>query len=74
MFPGAVLHVGVQFGRVCVWVLVDPEKPPVERAFSMRGTGHQCPYTTEQYLGTVVLEDGGLVLHVFVSSHAPEGV
>jgi hypothetical protein len=38
-----VLHVEVQAGTPCLWVLVDPEEPHETRKFLVRGTGEDIP-------------------------------
>jgi hypothetical protein len=65
MHPGEILHVETQRDRICVWALVDPELPEAPRKFAMIGTGCECKYGSEQYIGTVRLSDGRLGFHVF---------
>ena len=61
-----ILHVGEQRGRLMAWVLVhDPAAPPVERYLLIVGTGHILPSEERPYIGTAILADGDLVLHVF---------
>lgn len=60
-------------GKVpCLWAVVDPHTPPVERHFVMCGTGHNLGYALEdlRYQDTVQLFDGSLVLHIFEVSSA----
>lgn len=59
------LTVGVQRGRLCIWALVDTDTPMKTRYFEIYGTGHQIPRTQRRYLGTVLLHEDALVLHVF---------
>lgn len=62
-----VLSVGVQKGKINIWALVDTETEPSNRLFIIHGTGHELLKDTNMYnfIGTVLLENGGLVLHVF---------
>lgn len=62
-----VLSVAVQYGVVCVWALVDLSRETEKRAFRIYGTGGSCEINQRaQFLGTVLLAGGELVLHVFV--------
>lgn len=56
--------VQVQHDTVCVWYQVNPQNPIKERPLYLVGTGLTVPEGTT-YLGTVQLNDGHLVLHVF---------
>lgn len=61
-----ILSVGVQFGEVCVWALVDEDAGLEERWFYMRGTGHDCDGVKDKtFLGTVQLRGGALIFHIF---------
>jgi hypothetical protein len=65
---GITRHVDEQNGDICVWVEVDPEQPKVSRHFEVYGTGHPIKYdmgASRDYLGTVKLEGGALVFHVY---------
>ena len=71
IFPkGAeILTVQVQNDDVCIWALVDPnEKDFEKRFFEVFGTGHPIYYdmgVSRNYISTVQLKAGELVLHVF---------
>src|SRR6266550_3975656 len=69
MPSGAVpLSFGVQRGRLCLWAAVDEAEPGREwRRFLLRGTGppHQFDFSLSRFIGTVVLDDLGLVFHLF---------
>ena len=65
MHPGDILKVGTQCDTVCIWALVDPNAPTEERTFAVVGTGHECQYTKDQYLGTVGIDNDRLIFHVF---------
>ena len=58
-----ILYVGVQDGFPTLWVAVDPDSPRQIVDIQMFGTGFNCP--KEGYLGTVLLLNDSLVLHVF---------
>jgi hypothetical protein len=64
--------------RLCLWCEVDPDAPAEWRTFAVRGTGHPFDVRPgDAYLGTVHLDSGRLVFHVYecVASPAaaPEG-
>lgn len=66
-----ILSVGTKDGdKVEMWGIVEPGRdvPTVERMFTAIGTGHPWlddPTIEMDYLGTVVLLRGTLVVHVF---------
>lgn len=62
-----VLHVGVQRGQPFIWVLLDPTATARTYQFQSFGTGHNVEdhITKDQYIGTFMLEGGGLVFHLF---------
>ena len=60
-----VLHVDVQGDQVCLWALVDPTAPVESRHFSVVPTGARLLRSDATYIGTVLLDGGALVLHVF---------
>jgi hypothetical protein len=61
-----VLHLGMQYGQPCLWILVNPEKEPIEMVIRILGTGW-APVETLLWvpLGTVMQKDGRLVWHFF---------
>lgn len=62
------LHVAKQYKAVCLWALVDPSRPKVQRRFVMVATGADVDdLDPEGYVGTVQTDGGGfeLVWHVF---------
>lgn len=63
-----VLTVGVQYGDLYLWAAVDPEEPLRKWKFSVYGTGRQIPDNPGKYLGTVQLNGGAFVFHVFQCS------
>lgn len=58
-----------QHGRnVCLWALVDPERPKEKRYFEVFATGesvHEDMGVERRYIGTAQLEGGLLIFHVF---------
>lgn len=60
-----VVSVDLQFGQLCVWAIVDPEAPLVQRTFWWRGTGHRLPDQPSRFVGTVLTAGGSLVFHLF---------
>ena len=70
---GKILSAAGQNDDVCIWVLVDPQAPEEPRFFTVYGTGHIIPdkrfrdssLGTMQHIGTALLHNSSLVLHVF---------
>lgn len=61
-----VLTVQMQRRTPCLWAKVDPAQPTETRRFAIYGTGHEVPDDPRMlYLGTVQMEGGALVFHVF---------
>lgn len=64
-----ILHVAMQFepGLPCVWVLLDPTAPIVERRFRLAGTGHpiEASIGSVTHHGTFLMAGGRLVFHLF---------
>jgi len=60
-----ILHVASQEGKVCIWALVDPSAPKVERRFVVVVTGDSVPPYCGRFHGTVLLHGGTVVLHVW---------
>jgi hypothetical protein len=63
---GRVLSVAVQRGAIVVYALVDPKAPIEKRVVRIHGTGHSCDLDGFRFVGTVLLRNDALVLHVFV--------
>lgn len=61
-----VLSVHEQRGEICVWALVDINQPKTEYPFYVYVTGFHVTEDTSRFLGTVHLEGGSLVFHVFM--------
>lgn len=66
-----ILCVQAQHDEICIWAKCTPRKPsePFKtRCFEVFGTGHSIPdemFVQRSYIGTVQLENGSLVFHVF---------
>lgn len=61
-----LLSVADQYGNVCLWVEVDTIWENEKRSFVFFGTGHTIPIDLDlAFIGTVLLMDDSLVLHVF---------
>jgi len=58
-----ILTVGEQNGIICVWALVNPEKPSIKRNFRLAGTGHPIDTDKLFYHGTAQILN--LVFHLF---------
>jgi hypothetical protein len=71
-----ILSVYTQGGYPCIWALVDPDRRGTEeRVIRVYGTGD--PIADEivghlRFLGTVLLYNETLVLHVFEETKEPE--
>lgn len=63
----AILSIQLQGLDMCMWALVDPLQPEVERAIEVLGTGQELPEPkrgmTRHYLATV--QDTPFVWHFF---------
>ena len=61
-----LLSVQPQKGSVCIWALVNPDNPIVDRNIIMSGTGHDLSdRLLGKFLGTFQITNGDLVFHVF---------
>lgn len=59
-----VLALQLQHDVPTLWAQVDPSTRAVTRVFQWVGTGDEVPYGG-QYVGTVQLQDGKFVFHLF---------
>lgn len=59
-----ILSVGVVNDELFMWVRLDTESQPARVKLRVCGTGHECP-EDGRFLGTAIMFDGQLVLHVF---------
>jgi len=60
-----ILTVQAQNDIPQLWGLVNPAAEKVKRSFHAYGTGHEVPDQPGRHIGTVQLEDGTLVFHIF---------
>lgn len=63
-----ILTVQGQNDRICIWAEVNSDSPTEEVIFEVFGTGHKLPNgmgVNREYIGTVQVCDGSLVLHVY---------
>ena len=65
-----IVSIQVQKGIPCLWAFVDKNQVDEGEAFviAMFGTGHELPEDIEtnyQYITTIQMNGGDLVLHVF---------
>lgn len=63
-----ILCVKNQYGSLCLWAEVDDQWPTVFWTFMLVGTGKEVPESAGEYIGTVLLDEGDLVLHVYHST------
>jgi hypothetical protein len=50
--------------QICIWAAVEPTNSIVNRRFNIYLTGDEGPFLGK-FLGTVLLQDGAFVVHVF---------
>ena len=62
-----ILAVATQHGQPCLWVLVDTDEELMPFGIAMYGTGMPCSQTRKDYIGTVQLLNGAMVLHLFAA-------
>lgn len=60
-----ILCVQTQHNKVYIWALVDEAATPVPRKIQGCVTGHTLPNGVGNYIGTVQLDGGEFVFHVF---------
>lgn len=69
-----VLTVQMQDGLPQLWAVVDTDNPCVDRWFRLGGTGHPLGDDGLRYIGTVQLDGGALVFHLFeIEASGDEG-
>ena len=62
-----ILTVQTQNGTPNIWALVEPGNIIENRAFVIRGTGHEFGLIDYKYIGTFQISGGQLVFHLFES-------
>lgn len=61
-----VLSVQGQHGFLCLWAIVDPDKPKEKKRILLAGTGHPIPEDRNlKFIGTVQEFEGELIWHIF---------
>lgn len=65
-----ILSVQAQHDNICLWAKVDPTAEKIARHFDVFGTGStETPDdpigTFRRYVGTVMLDQGSLVFHIY---------
>lgn len=60
-----ILSVQMQHGIPVIWALVDPQFLEEKRRFEFVGTGHDIEFDTTKYIGTVQLNNGAFIFHLF---------
>jgi len=60
-----VISVDEQYGKICLWAEVDPDKTTTTRYFQVYGTGHTINAVNQSFIGTVKLNGGQLIFHVY---------
>jgi len=60
-----VLDVARQHGDVQLWALVDPGEEMETRTFMWLGTGHVTDVPVTRHAGTIMVDDGAFVFHLF---------
>lgn len=66
-----VLSAQVQRGVPCVWVEVDPKASKVLVEFLLISTGYESEAVNETYVGTIQMDGGYQVHHVFYREVSP---
>lgn len=60
-----ILTVAIQHGKVTLWALCPETRKVQPRKIEIFGTGNPIPNGTRTYIGTVLMDGGQLVWHVF---------
>lgn len=58
-----------QFGQLSLWAEVDPSAPYEPVFIEVFGTGHPMPEADRTYIGTVQMDEGFLIWHVYQLHH-----
>lgn len=64
-----ILSVSIQHGSPVLWALVDIDAPAEKRTFCLIGTGWVLTHSPGTYIGTLLVDEGMLVLHVFETTN-----
>ena len=60
-----ILCTDVQYGKMCLWALVDQKAEKESRRIIIKGTGHPIDEENIKYIGTNQMMEGHLVWHIF---------
>jgi hypothetical protein len=60
-----ILSVQIQNDEICIWALVDTERPKETRSIGIIGTGNPCWCPNWNYIGTV--QQDAFVWHIFIN-------
>lgn len=61
-----ILSLQIQDGYICIWAMVDTDKPVERRRFTRYGTGHEIIASDVRFLKFIeTIQDGPLVWHIF---------
>lgn len=62
---GEILSAQLQYGTLCLWVLVNPDNTPQRRNIAIIGTGNPIPDGEYVFIDTSQMSGGALVWHIF---------
>jgi hypothetical protein len=65
-----IIHVAAQGDAVCIWAIVDTDKPPAVIRIGAFSSGVEIPDGMEHF-GTALLHEGSTVVHVFQEVQYP---
>jgi hypothetical protein len=60
-----IIHVDIQNGKICIWVICSTIVKTETRMFYIIGTGHRIPEYVYKYIGTVQIPGILDVWHIF---------
>ena len=63
-----ILSVGRQFNNYYIWGIVNKSNPLADKEIVIRGTGQTFEGTEGDFIGTVISNEGRLVVHFFTSN------
>lgn len=66
-----ILSVGEQSNRLFVWASVEPTRQTADQLFVVAWTGQPITFHCDRFLGTVLLDDGATVVHVWYQGEVP---
>ena len=60
-----ILYVAQQYDQVCLWAKINTNALKERRTIHVAGTGHSIPDCGMNYIGSVMMDGGAMVFHVF---------